>query len=300
MYTRSVKPFLLGVSGALLALVPGLLAQGVFRDQNLEAVVRQAVPKKKGNQEPLTAEDVQGLARIEARGKGIRDVTGLEQCLGLGYLDLAENEIADLTPLAKLAAVKRPYAPAEDTYLQYLNLARNRITDLSPLSGLVKLQYLDLSGNQVESLAPLANLKALNTLYLSQNKLKDISPLAGLERIWTLYLDGNAVTDIQALSKMKLLSSLDLRGNPVANLAPLAGLMQLHDLFLDGSRVRDLTALVKAAQKDFQGEKVFAPYLRIYITGAPQPAVKTQLATLQKYGVQVTSQKPGESRPPAQ
>jgi Leucine-rich repeat (LRR) protein len=300
MRKQSVKFFSPGLLGSLLVLAPGLSAQGIFPDKNLEAAVRQYVPAKKANQEPLTAADVASLAHIEARGKGIKDLTGLDQCAGVGYLDLSGNEITDLTPLAKLGSVMRPKAPKEDTYLQYLNLAKNKITDLKPLGSLVKLQLLDLSENQVTDLTPLANMKSLNTLYLSQNKVKDLTPLAGLERLWTLYVDGNAVVDIKPVAKLKRLSSLDLRGNPVTDLTPVAALLSLHDLLVDANRVKDLTALVKVAQKDFQGDKVFAPYLRLHLTGAPPAAVKTQLATLQKYGVQVNTLKPGAARPAAQ
>ena len=198
MRSRSVKTFLLGFLGALLVLGPSAAwpADTVFPDKNLEAVVRTYVPKKRANEEPLTVDDVKDLARIDARGKGIKDLTGLDQCIGIEAMDLSGNEITDLTPLAKLASVKKTYAPTEDTYLQLLILAKNKITDLKPLSGLLKLQYLDLADNQITDISPLAKLTMVNTLHLTNNKVKDLSPLAGMQRLWTLEADGNAIVDI--------------------------------------------------------------------------------------------------------
>jgi hypothetical protein len=289
MRSRSVKTFLLGFLGALLVLGPSAAwpADTVFPDKNLEAVVRTYVPKKRANQEPLTVDDVKDLARIDARHKGIKDLTGLDQCIGLETVDLSGNEIADLTPLAKLAVVKKPYAPTDDSYIQSLNLSKNKITDLKPLADLVKLQYLDLADNQITDISPLAKLTMVNTLHLTNNKVKDLSPLAGMQRLWTLEADGNAIVDIKPLAKLKRLSSLDLRGNLVTDASTLAALTTLQTVFLDVNRMRDLSPLVKSAQKDFEGEKSFAPFLRLYITGTPAPAVKAQLAALQKYGVTV-------------
>ena len=287
MRCRRVKTLVLTAAGALLLAGPALLAQGVFPDKNLEAVVRPAVSKKRATQEPLTADDVREVARIDARAKGIKDLTGLDQCIGVEFLDLSGNEISDLTPLAKLGTVRRPYAASDDAYVQYMDLSKNKITDLQPLAGFVKVQYLNLNDNQITDLSPLAKLRSLNSLHLSNNKIKDLTPVAGLERLWTLAVDGNAISDLKAIAKLKFLASLDLRGNPAADAATLAALTQLHDVFLDANRFRDLTPLVKAAQKDFETEKSFVPFLRIYFNGTPLPAVKAQLAALGKLGVQV-------------
>ena len=104
--------------------------QSVFPDKNLEAVVRKYVFEKRNNEEPLTEKDVEKISTIEGKGKGIKDLTGLEKCYSLALLDLENNEVRDLGPMKEL------------TNLQSVNLAKNQIKDIGPLSELVKLQYL--------------------------------------------------------------------------------------------------------------------------------------------------------------
>ncbi len=59
--------------------------------------------------------------------------------------------------------------------LGYLELSNNSISDLSPLAGLTDLEYLNLNGNSVADLSPLASLPHLDTLELSDNPLSDRS-----------------------------------------------------------------------------------------------------------------------------
>ena len=52
-----------------------------------------------------------------------------------------------------------------------IELAENEISDLAPLAGLTELQLLSLAGNRVSDLAPLAGLDQLRTLGLGFNAL---------------------------------------------------------------------------------------------------------------------------------
>lgn len=243
----------------------------IFPDKNLEAVVRTYVFAKRDNQQPLTAEDVKSLSTISGRGKGIRDLTGLDKCTALAQLELTDGEITDLTPLKNL------------TNLQSLTLSRNKIRDIGPLAGLLNLQYLELSGNEVTDLKPLEKLTAMNSLYLSNNRITDIAPVQGLARVWSLYLDGNTgIADLKPVAGLKNLSTLDLKKTKVKDLSPLAGLTALHYLFLDGTAVADLAPLISMCQKDGAGEKRFAPFLTVSLAGAP--AAKTpKVAELKKH-----------------
>ena len=72
-------------------------------------------------------------------------------------LNLANKDIADLTPLEKL------------TSLTKLDLYKNQITDLTPLAGLVRLEELGLGSNEITDLSPLTGLKRLEHLNLEDN-----------------------------------------------------------------------------------------------------------------------------------
>jgi len=247
-------------------------AEGIFPDKNLEAVVRKYVFEKRNNQEPIVEDDVVNISTIVGKGKGIKDLTGLEKCRSLALLDLETNEIAKIDAIKDLKNI------------QSLNLAKNKISDIKPIAGLVKLQYVQLADNQIADLTPLAKLENLRSLYLSNNQVKDVKPLAGLGKVWSLYLDGNQIQDIKPLANLKKLDSLDLRGNAVADIAPLKELTEWKYLFLDKNKLTDLKVLIDMGKADKAGSQRFAPFWNVFLSGNPlsEEAKKSQLAELKK------------------
>ena len=127
-----------------------------FADSSLESAVQQAIA---GEGATLSLELLLGLTQLEARERGIGDLSGIERLGNLQSLDLASNEIADISSLEALAG------------LRMLDLAGNAVTDLSPLRELSDLQVLVLDGNPIESLEALLELPALVSL--------DIQGIAG-------------------------------------------------------------------------------------------------------------------------
>ena len=249
----------------------------IFKDKNLEAAVRKFVLEKRDNDKPLTEADLLNLSTIQGDGMQITDLSGLEKCPSLASLSLARNKISDLTPLRNLAR------------LQYLHLAHNQIEKLDPLSTVTALQYLELSMNKVRNLQPLSPLTNLNSLYLATNQISDIGPVLKLPRLWSLYLDHNAVKSIQGISGLKSLSTLGLNNNQVIELSPLNGLNSLSYLFLENNRIKDLAPLVAMVKKDNEGEKRFATFINIYLTGnqLSSTAKKSQLPALKSFGSRV-------------
>ncbi len=253
------------------------LAQDLFPDKALEAAVRQEVFAKRYNDEPLTVEDVAKISQVVAKGAGITSLSGLEHCAALMLVDLEDNQIEDLSPLADLKL------------LQSVNLAKNQIRSLEPLVGLTAMQYLELSGNHIEDVSPLSKMDNMRSLYLSDNKLTSLEPIVGLSKIWTLYAARNPLGEITGINQLKWLSSLDLAGSHIESLDFLKGLTELHYVNLEGNKISDWGPLVSMAEEDAAGQKRFAPFLRLYIHGNPLEAdgVADQLAQLRKIGTRV-------------
>ena len=160
-----------------------------------DPALRQAVREKLGIpvDEPLTQTYVQlRLTNLDAREKGIVDLTGLEHATDLQFLILIRNEIHDLSPLSGI------------TGLVFIDLAGNQISDLSPLAGLVNLEVLKLPGNQIVDVSPLAGLVNLTHLSLSFNQIADISPLSGLENLENLDIRHNEKRVLWTLPLSKL------------------------------------------------------------------------------------------------
>ena len=152
--------------------------------------------------------------------------------------------------------------------LQSLDLAGNQIRDLTPLKGLTHLQYLELSNNQVAK-RTLAGLTSLTSLYLTGNKVSDIGPLGTLTKLWSLYLGHNQIKDIAALAKVTKISTLELKENQISDLTPLKKQTELMLLLVERNKITDLTPLTEMCKADSRGEKRFAPYLRLYLAGNP-------------------------------
>ena len=118
----------------LTAWTQAASAASPFPDKNLEAAIRDVL--KHEPKVELTDEKLQDVYFLEAPGKDIKDLTGLEKCKNLALIKLTKNKISDLKPLKDLAN------------LQSLDLADNEIKDISPLASLKGLQYIELSGQQ--------------------------------------------------------------------------------------------------------------------------------------------------------
>ena len=92
-----------------------------------------------------------------------------------------------------------------------LDLNNNKITDVTPLAGLTKLESLTLYDNKIKDLKPLAGLKKLRSLALSNNKITDVTPLAGLKKLTALDLSHNPIAYGQKTMLRKALPNCEIQ-----------------------------------------------------------------------------------------
>jgi internalin A len=250
-------------------------AASPFPDKNLEAAIRDVL--KHEPKVELTDEKLQNVYILEASGKDIKDLTGLEKCKNLASLKLDKNKISDIKALKDL------------TNLELLDLSNNAIKDVAPLANLKGLQFIDLSGNQVEKLDALGGLTALTSLYLGGNAIKDIGPLAALTKLWTLSVPKNQIKDLKVLEKLTKLSTINLSDNQVEDLSPLAKQTEMKLLMIERNKIKDLKPLADASKADAAGPKLFAPYLRLFLAGNPlsDAAKSAQTEALKAAGVRI-------------
>ena len=195
-------------------------------DSNLESAIRQTLELPDNS--PITPQEMLRLTELDAKRRGITDLTGLEFATNLGFLDLGGNQITDITPLASLSNLTilslwntqtQDIAPlAHLTNLTYLNLAPNRVKTLEPLADLIQLRTLDLFGCRVKNITPLANLTNLVTLNLGGNQIADFSPLANLVNLEKLWINDNLGTNFTPLQNLNL---TDFRYDQSCDIEPL-------------------------------------------------------------------------------
>ncbi|PZE20020.1 leucine-rich repeat domain-containing protein [Paenibacillus xerothermodurans] len=227
----AVVSLLLGCLHAAAAASEG----GVeFPDVNLEGAVREALQKPTG---AITQEEIARLTELNASGRAIRDLTGIEHATGLKSLNLSDNEIGDVSQLGALAELETLILNGNGLSdvdgigglpsLTSLWLTNNQISDLRQLSSLGRLQHLYAAHNRVNSLAGLEELQQLTDLNLAGNDIQDVSPIRALSQLQTLNLGDNEISAIGGMEELVQLEWLSLANNPVTNITPLGGLSNL-------------------------------------------------------------------------
>ena len=174
-----MKALDLKLIGLALVLALGVLPYQVgcplaviFPDKALESAVRAEIGKPFGM---LTQADLIQVRSLDGRSLNIRDLSGIEYCTNLEWLDLDTNLISDITPLEQLGRPENPF----DSPLYYLNLDSNQVTYIGPLAGLLNLRGVSLFANQIADLGPLVTnaqnggLGAGDYIILDQSTMND-------------------------------------------------------------------------------------------------------------------------------
>ena len=167
-----------------------------FPDEVLRKFITKMIPG--GSDGVLTPEELAAVTSIDCSGKGIHDLTGIEQFPHLSYIDCSRNELRELH-----------------------------------LSGLPQLQKIDASKNKLETVI-FSHLGQLYSVNLSANRLRtlDVRSLSALE---SLSCSDNQLTslDLASNSAFKSLNALDNRLT-VPQGASIAQVMPGFDLELAG------------------------------------------------------------------
>lgn len=225
------------LTALLLAAVSVADRQVVFTNSRLEAAVRDALEKPDG---PIFKSDLLTISRLDASGRGITRLEGIEAMRHLVILNLEDNRVEDLAPLRTLVRLRELNLRnngisdleevnfgAVSTDLRVLNLRENRLTDITPLKELTELTELNLRENDIIDLSPLAGLTAMVYLNIHSNtRAASIVPLANLTSLQTLIMRNVPVGDeIYLLRNLTNLRRLNIRNCGITTTAVLAELM---------------------------------------------------------------------------
>ena len=91
------------------------------------------------------------------------------------------------------------------------------------------------------------------------------------------------------LAEIKKVSLLKLSDNAIEDISVISNFNQLSMLFLERNKITNLAPLVASAKADAEGEKRFAPYLRLFLADNPltDAAKNEQLPALKGFGVRL-------------
>ncbi|PES67539.1 internalin [Bacillus cereus] len=230
----------------------------VIVDKQLQMHINKYNLNRENLNTPITKEDllkVKSLIVVEAKSKGIKDVSGLEYMTNLENLTLEEVKLDNMQFISKLRQLKsvnityselqniEPLAELEN--IENLSLRNNKISDVSPLSQMKKIKILDLNSNDIKDITPLFTVTSLRTLTLANNQISNAN-LAGIEQlknVKNLSLSNNGLTNIEHITSMKKLVELDLSKNELKNIEPLLRLSTVQSINLEENYISDITPL---------------------------------------------------------
>ncbi|MEC1631888.1 NEAT domain-containing protein [Bacillus paranthracis] len=230
----------------------------VILDKQLQKHINKYNLNRENLDTPITKEDllkVKSLIVVEAKSKGIKDVSGLEYMKNLENLTLEEVKLENIKFISNLRQLKSlsiTYGELEDIgplaeleHIESLSLRNNKISDLSPLSQMKKIKLLDLNSNYIKDIKPLFTAKSLRTLTVANNQISNAN-LAGIEQlknVKSLSLSNNGLTNIEHITPMKKLVELDLSKNELENIEPLSRMSTVQSLNLEENYISDITPL---------------------------------------------------------
>lgn len=198
----------------------------------------------------------------QSRQNGVKSLEGLEYAVNMTQLDLAGNEIVDLTPIKNCKKLEKldlssqystsQYKELSDisplanlTNLKVLKLKTNDIQDVSVLKNLINLEELDLFGNRkIKSIEGFEKLTKLKILLLNRTRsIKDITALKECKNLQQLSIQGNKVDNIDALKDHKNLEKLDISSNNIKDITAISSSVNLTELLASGNKIENILAI---------------------------------------------------------
>ncbi|GMI12907.1 hypothetical protein TrLO_g3694 [Triparma laevis f. longispina] len=221
---------------------------------------------------------------LQLPGSSLKEMEVISNFPNLQEVNLSENSISDLSPLAKLPYLlkldcsknaltecldydvpicdeENRLADGEHSIGSMLHEAKcsfNEIESIRDLSGHRFLHTLDLGNNKISKIDGLQNLGMLTTLILSNNKIGRIEGLEGLPII-NLNLECNLLTSIDNLDKLPRLEKLYLNDNKIETLKGLPECLNLREVDLGNNEIKVirqvefLAKISKLAQLNLKG-----------------------------------------------
>jgi len=206
-----------------------------FSDSGLEEAVRDKINKP---HLPLLRTELLQITHLDASGRGIKNLEGIENLRRLSVLNLRDNMIDDLSPIKALDKLKE------------LDLRNNSVENLESISGLESLVKLNLRQNKISHIEALLNLKNIKELNLNRNNINTIEELQDLSSLEKLNLGYNDIFCLNPLKKLTALKELNIDSNyRINNFSPIERLKNLRVLILNNIPLEQHTKHLKPLTK---------------------------------------------------
>ncbi len=180
----------------------------------------------KAMSEDLLESDLASLSgMLDLSDLGIADATGIEYCINISGLILAENQLSDM-----------PENMDNMVTLSYLNLSGNEFTTLpDSVTAISALTSIDLSYNSMESLPDaVCTMPNLSTLVATNNRLYSLPTNIGQGSLAYLVVPGNRIGTIpSSIGQSTQLVYFDIRCNRLTSLPSNLSEREFQEIYLD-------------------------------------------------------------------
>ncbi|WP_271006769.1 leucine-rich repeat domain-containing protein, partial [Listeria seeligeri] len=232
-----------------------------FPDEAFAKVIALQITGSDDTSQVVTQEQLDSITSLNASGKNITDVTGINQLTNLTTIDLSQNQLTSIEPITNL------------TSLTSLNVSNNLLSSvvITTAQNIPNLTSLNISNNltitkliiedqasltSISATIPSGQTSALEELTLSNlpmltraggntstsvtfTNYSDVLTtvkLNGLPKIQQVDLDSNLINDID-VHDMAGLTYLDLHSNELTDINKLADLPALTSLDVDSNQL---------------------------------------------------------------
>ncbi|XP_069760144.1 leucine-rich repeat and IQ domain-containing protein 1 isoform X2 [Narcine bancroftii] len=208
---------------------------------NPEAILHSSVWTSLQQVTTVTLQDLPGcslstlsqcprLKSLILRNCGIETLDGVNNCKGLKYIDVQENNIKNIHSLE-----------IEDLYV--LLLSHNKISSMHGLGKCSNLCILELSHNNITRIGGLESLKKLQRLVIDHNQLISTKDLRETPTLIYLDCSFNHLSSIEGIDNCGLLQTLKLQNNNLSELPRFGNHVLLRDVCLDNNSISSLKEL---------------------------------------------------------
>ncbi len=208
-------------------------------------IILQAVQEKlqKTN---ITEADILSITELNLSRKNLFDVSDLARFRNLVSLDLVENCLTDLSPLADLTGLRvlkagnDPFLSDED---KAKRLGTNHFADYSFLKDLVNLADVDFTCTGDDSIEYTRYLPGVEEFRAYCNPIRDISPLKYCRKLHQAYFFECPITDISVYRELPDTFGIAVNCTGVSDLTPLRGKTGFSYLDAHDAQIEDISTL---------------------------------------------------------
>ena len=211
--------------------------------------------------------DLTSLQTLDLADNQITNVSDLSDLTALKRLDLRNNDVGNVTPLSTMTRLTHLYLAGNDNLShlkQLLKLTRTTIDiDLPELvvfaERAVEFAVSIALGFSFGDLITGEDMETLTTLSVTFSTATNLTGLEAATNLTSLRLVNNNIVNLDPLSGLEKLETLQLANNQVVNLRPLSGLSNLRELDLSHNaivKLNDLSGLSTLTELDLSNNAI--------------------------------------------